>query len=105
MVPPVCGKARAQDFNRARMMIDRYAECLGYRISGDVVMGRADAAGGEDVSITRAQGVQRRDDLRLLVGHDADFLEIDADRGEKIGGIADVLVLGSAGKNLVADDE
>ena len=105
MVPPVSRKARAQDFNRARMIIDRHAERLGNGVSGYVVVGGTDATGGEHVSVTRPKGVQRRHDLRLLVGHDADFLEIDADRGQKIGRIADVLVLSPAGKNLVADDE
>ncbi len=81
------------------------AERLGDAVGGDVVMGRADAAGGEHVSVARAQRVERRDDLRLLVGDDADFLEIDADIGEVFGDIADVLVLGAARQDLVADDE
>ena len=68
-------------------------------------MGRADAAGGEHVGVARAQRVERGDDLGLFVGHDADFLEVDADVGEIFGDVADILVLGASGQDLVADDE
>ena len=68
-------------------------------------MGRADAAGREHVSVARAQRVERGDDLRLFVGDDAHFLQIDADIGEILGDVADVLVLGAPGQNLVADDQ
>ena len=68
-------------------------------------MGRADPAGREHVSVALAQRVQRHDDLVLLVGDDAHFLEIDADRGEILGDEADVLVLGAAGQDFVADHQ
>ncbi len=68
-------------------------------------MGRPDAAGGEDVGVARAQRVERLDDLRLVVGDHAHFLEIDADGGEIVGDEADVLVLGAARQDLVADDK
>ena len=68
-------------------------------------MGRADAAGGEDIVVARAQRVERGDDLVLDVGHDARLAQIDADVGEIFGDIADVAVLGAAGQDLVADDE
>ena len=98
-------KPLAQHLDRARVIVDRHAERLSDRVGGDVVVGRADAAGGEDVSVAGAQRVERGDDLRLLVGNDADFLQIDADGGELFGDIADVLVLGAAGEDLVADDQ
>ena len=88
-----------------RVRTDCHAERLGDGVGGDVVVGRADAAGGEHVSVARAQRVERRDDVGLLVGDDADFLEIDADIGEVFGDIADVLVLGPAREDFVADDE
>src|SRR5690606_35468895 len=44
-------------------------------------------------------------DLLLDIGHDADLAQIDADGGEVVGDIADVLVLGPAGQDLVTDDE
>jgi hypothetical protein len=97
--------ALGHDLDRARVMLDGNAERLGDAIGGDVVMGRADATGGEDIGIARPQRVERGDDLRLFVGDDAHFLEIDADVGEILGDVADVLVLGAAGQNLVADDK
>ena len=68
-------------------------------------MGRPDAAGGEHVGVVRTQGVERLDDLRLIVGDHPHFLQIDADRGEVFGDIADVLVLGPPRQNLVADHQ
>ena len=68
-------------------------------------MRRPDAAGGEDVIVGDAQRVERRDDRVLVVGDHAHFLQIDADGGEIIGDVADVLVLGAAGEDFVADDQ
>ena len=52
-----------------------------------------------------AQRVERGDDLGLVVGHHAHFLEVDAERGQVLGDEADVLVLGAPGQDLVADDQ
>ena len=68
-------------------------------------MGWTDAAGGEQIGVPRAQRVDRLDDRGLVVGDHAHFLEVDADGGEIIGDEADVLVLGAARQNLVADDK
>ena len=99
------GQALAQDLDGARIVVDRHAERLGDGVGGDVVVGRADAAGGEHVVVAAAQRVERGDDLRLVVGDDAHLLEIDADHGQVLGDVADVLVLGAAGQDLVADDQ
>ena len=99
------GDRALHDLDRLRMIIQRDAESLGDAIGGDVVMGRADAAGGEHVGVARTQCIERRDDLRLLVGDDAHFLEIDADAGEIFGDVADILVLGTARQDLVADHQ
>ena len=84
-------------------MVD--AERLGDRVGGDVVVGRADAAGREEIVVARAQRVERGDDLLLDVGHDARLAHLDADAGQIFGDIADVAVLGAAGEDFVADDE
>src|SRR6185312_4995362 len=84
---------------------ERHAEGLGDAVGGDVVVRRTDAAGGEDVSISAAQRVKRGDDRRLVVGDDAHLLQVDADGGAVVGDVADVLVLGPAGQDLVADDQ
>jgi hypothetical protein len=99
------GDALLHQRDRLRVVADRHAERLGDGVGGDVVMGRTDAAGGEHVSVARAQRIERRDDVGLLVGDDTHFLEIDADIGEVFGDIADVLVLGPARQDFVADDQ
>ena len=68
-------------------------------------MGRADAAGGEDIVVARAQRVDRSDDLVLDVRDDAHFLEVDADRRHDVGEVADIAVLGAARQDFVADDQ
>ncbi len=82
-----------------------HAEGAGNGIGGDVVVGRTDAAGGEDVGVARAQRIDRGDDLVLLVGDDAHLLQVDADRRHDVGEVADVAVLGAARQDLVADHD
>jgi hypothetical protein len=87
------------------MVIDADPECLGDGIGGDVVMGRPDAAGGEDIAVAMAQRVQRGDDIGLIVVYVPELLELDTQFGEVFGDEADVLVLGPAGQDLVADHQ
>src|SRR5215475_2875472 len=77
-----CAQPLLQDGEGARIDVDRHPERLGDAIGGDVVVGRPDTAGGEDVSIAVAQRVERLDDRPFLVADHADFHEIDADRGQ-----------------------
>lgn len=95
----------AQEAQRLGIVFAGQAECRRDRVRGDVVMGRADAARGKDIIITAAQRVQRLDNRFLLVGDDADFLEVNAGHGEHIREVADILVLGAAGRQFVADGE
>ena len=74
------GNAFEKQRDGARIDVDGDAEGLGHRVRGDVVVGRADAAGSEDVGVAGAQRIQRRDDLRLDIGHDPDLAHVDADR-------------------------
>ena len=39
-------------------------------------------AGREQIRVTRAQGVHRGNYLRLLIGDDSDFFQVDADVGQ-----------------------
>ena len=87
------------------MIVEADAERLGDAVGRDVVMGRADAAGGENVGVAGAKRVQRGNDLRLFVRNDADFLQVDADIGQVLGDVADVLVLGAAREDFVADNK
>ena len=86
-------------------MVARHAEGLGDGIRGDVVMRGADAAGGEDIGVARPQRIHRRHDLLLHVRHDAGFLEVDAERRQVVREKPEVLVLGAAGEDFIADQE
>ena len=85
-----------QQLDGARVFRDRHAEGRADRIRRHIVMRRADAAGGEDIGIAVPQSVKRGDDLIDHIGHDAHFAQIDAALGQKIGGEANILVLGPA---------
>jgi hypothetical protein len=52
-----------------------------------------------------AQRIERLDDRRLLVADHADLPEVDAERGQILRDIGDVLVLGAAGEDLVTDHQ
>jgi hypothetical protein len=86
-------------------MVDADAERFRNAVGGDVVMGRPDAAGGKDVAVTIPQRIESGDDIGLVVGDDADFLEVDPDIGQIFGDKADVLVFGPAGQYLVTNDQ
>ena len=89
----------------ARVLDDRHAEGLGDGVGGDVVMRRADAAGGEDVVERGAHLVDGADDDVLDVGDDARFAETHAPIVELPGQVLKIGVLRAAGENLVADDD
>src|SRR5579859_5081338 len=92
-------------FDRAGIALEFDAKGLGDTFGGDVVMGRADAAGGEDVTILGAQGVDGIDDGGLVVGHHAHFLHAHADLAEAGGDILDIDVLGAARQDFVTDHQ
>jgi hypothetical protein len=99
------GETFFQDRHRLRMHVERHAEGFRHAVGGDVVMRRPDATGGEDVVVGRAQRIERGNNRGRVVGDDAHFLEIDAERGKIVGGKADILVLGPAGEDFIADDQ
>src|SRR5258708_4641547 len=99
------GVALLQQGNYPLVVLDRNPERRGDGVGRDGVMGRADPARGEHIGITGAQGIERFDNRRLIVGHDPDFPKIDADPRQVLGDVADVLVLGPAGKDLVANHQ
>ncbi len=81
---------------RALVHVDADAEGLCHCVRRDVVVGGPNAARREDVVEARAQGIQGGDDLVLHIRHDADFAQLDADGGEMIRDVANVLVFGAA---------
>ncbi len=84
-----------QQLHRVGIMQAGHAECLRHGVRRDVVMGRANPARSEDIGVFRPERIERLDDRILLVGDDADFLEIDAGNRQEIGEMADILVLGA----------
>jgi hypothetical protein len=105
LVQVLLGNPRQQHGAGARVDVDRDAERLRHTVCSDVVVGRADAAGGEDVGVTMAQCVERGDDLLLDIGNHPDLPHVDADIGQILGDIADVLVLGAPGQDFIADHQ
>ncbi len=96
---------RAQAALGFRVTDERCAESLGDAGSGNVVMRRADAAGGEDVGVGGAAFIHRVDDGLLDIGDDAGMGHPDAQRVQLARKPAQVFVLRPAGEDLVADDD
>jgi len=69
---------------------ERQVEGAGYTLVGDVVVGGADAAGGDDEVVVGGHAAGSFDDFALIVGNDFDALEVDAE-GEavlcEVGGV------------------
>ncbi len=83
----------------------RHAQRLGNRVDGDVVMRRANPAGGEQIIVARAQRVDCLDNRLLDIGHHAHLAQADALHVQPEGDLADILVLRAAGKDFVANDD
>jgi hypothetical protein len=66
-------------------------------------MGRSDTASRENVSVAMSERIERIDYRGLLVADHPHFPEIDTERGQIFRDIANVLVLGAARQDLVAD--
>ena len=88
-----------------RVAFQGHAEGARHRGGGDVVVGRADAAGGEDIGAARPQVVDRRGDHLAVVGDDPCLRHRDAELGQPFGQKRQVGVPGAAGQDLVADDQ
>ena len=87
------------------MNLDAHAQGRGNCIDRDVVVGRSDAAGGEEIIVPRAQMVHCIGNRLHVVGDYPHFLEPDALHAQPGGDLGDILVMGATGKNLVADDD
>ncbi len=70
-----------------------HREGFGDALRRDVVMGRTDAAGGEDVVERAPHLVDRADNGVAIVGDHPHFLEADARLVQPLGEKGDVLVL------------
>ena len=81
------------------------AEGLGDGVGGDVVVGRANPAGGKDVVNLRGQGLYRVDNGLLNVGNDTGLDHLNADFTQPTGEEGQVGVLCPTAENFVADDD
>jgi hypothetical protein len=90
---------------RARIDVDRHSKRLGHAVSGYVVIGRPNAASGEDIGVAMPERIDRVNDRRLFVADYPHFQEIHAERGQIFRDITDILVLGAARQDLVADHQ
>ena len=99
------GVVRRGARHRPGVALHGHAERLGQRRRGDVVVGRADAAGGEHVVVGGAQLVDGGGDCRLVVGHHAHLAQPHADVLEPPGDIRNVGVARAPREDLVADDD
>ena len=73
--PPGCARAGAPP--PAGSTSIGTPKALAIEFGGDVVMGRADAAGREDVGIAGAKRVDGSDDLVLDIRNDPDLADVD----------------------------
>ena len=71
-------------------------ESLGHTAGGDVVMGRADAAGREDIVIFGPAGIERLNDFTLDISHHAGFTHLDAELVQLCAEEWQVCILGPA---------
>src|SRR5688572_21029758 len=80
-------------------------ESLGDGVGGDVVMGGADAAGGDDVIELHPALVDRVDDRVFDIGNDASLAQPHADLVQVHRQERQIGVLGAAGQDFVADHD
>ena len=84
---------------------ERHAERLGDALGGDVVMGGADATGGQDVVEGRSRLIDGVDDDLLDIRNHACFAHAHTAFTEYRGDVVQISVLGATGQDLVADDQ
>ena len=92
-----------EDFSCLRMDDHRNPERGCDRLDSDVVMGRADAAGREQIIMLRAKRVDGLDDRTGLVGYHSDFRKPDSLLVQPGRDLRDVAILGPSGEDFVAD--
>src|SRR5690606_24335952 len=82
----------------AGVLVQLHPEGGRHAVGGDVVVGGADAAGGEQVVIALAQDIDGRHDLGLDIADHPRLAYIHAVGGEVAGDGVEVHVLGAAGE-------
>ena len=99
------GIALCQHGDDIGMFADAHTKGRRDRICGDVVMRRADPAGGEHVGVCRAQVVYRLHDAFLDIRHRTRFMHLDTQGREVFGDLLQVDVAGAPGQEFIADQQ
>ena len=77
----------------------------GDRVDSDIVVGRPDASGGEQLVVAHPKRIFRFDYGVAVIGDHAYFPQPDPLHIQPGRDLRDILVLGSAGQNLVSDHD
>jgi len=102
---PVCTIAVLKQRPRLLIQEEIDAEGLGDCGSGNIVMGRADSAGGEDVVEALPHFIDGRDNRLCHIGDDPTLAQAHALFVQGLGKKGDIRVLSPAGEYLVADHD
>ena len=97
--------ARRQQGARVFSHRDPRAKGRADRIGGDVVMGRADPAGGEYMAVAPGQRAHRLADRRRVIADHAHFAQVDPRLREPAGEVMGIAVAGAPREDLVADHQ
>jgi len=87
------------------MFVKLHPERQRHGIGGDVVMGRANAPGGDHIVVARPQRVQRINDFLHDIWNSPRLGQVHTDHPEVAGDIAGVGVLCTPGQDLVPDHQ
>ena len=74
-------------------------------VNRDIVMRRANAAGGEQIIVACAQGIHGLDNRILYIGHHANLCQPYALDIQPKGDLRNILVLRPAGQDFIADHD
>ena len=80
-----------------------HAKGRGHRIDSDIVMGRPDPAGREQIVVLCPQLVHCLADPRMIIGNDTHFAEPNPLLIQPNCKLSDVFVLRAPGEDLVSD--
>ena len=94
-----------EDRDEQRVAHELDAHRARHALDGDVVVGRPDAARGEDHVVVAAERGDLAGDQLDLVGDDRDAAHVDAERAQLAAEVGGVGVGDLAGEDLVADED
>ena len=88
-----------------RMFDDGHVERFGNAVHRNVIVGRANSAGGKDVVVTTACRIDRADDVIDDVGDDASFPHLYTPAAQRQSDVVEVAIRRAPRQDFVADDQ